>query len=178
MKRFFVGCLSSLVVPIGKLLKEGIDLTNITIISTIGCLIPIVALMLFVGIYAAFVERNETDMKRLFKICLMIPALIIATVSGKPVTIPEVKADELFMEIKCEKKNMLMQGIQSSYESLTNKVNIKYWILSEDKNKAKIYRDYIIIKGKKYYLISKRINKPSNKEGIIFDKENCKIINE
>ena len=126
MQRFIIGFMAALLLPLGKLYKEGIDLTSIDLPKVIGAGLPVIGMAVFVALYAYLVEKKEEDMKRLFRMCLFLPGFIMAVASGKSPEFPTVQA-EAPIEIKCEKKNDFIKGFQATIDSLRNKQRANYY---------------------------------------------------
>jgi len=171
LKRFIIGFLSACIIPIAKLYQNGIDINQLNIKTMIGCSIPVVLMSLCVALYAVFIENGEKDMRKLFKLCVLLPGAFVAFSGGKSKNIiPVVNANPPVIEMKCKPISSIQQGIQSTLDSLSNKIRVKYWLLSDSKKS----KEYILIKDKKYFIINKLAKKPE--KGIIFDLNNCQII--
>jgi len=166
--RFGIGSFSAIIIPAVNMSQNPIDFGVITFMVALGTCIPYFILALVTGLYAVVIERKETDMMRLFRICIAMPTVVIALASGKP-----IKADEI--EVKCVPKNQLAQSIVASFDSMTGKARHRYYILSEKPTKS---GKFIMIKDKdisgKWY-IKKTTVLPKWGQPL-YDFVECKIV--
>jgi len=140
IKRFGTGFIASLVVPIAKLYQNGMIITNISFLSILGASIPIVAMSLLVGLYALFIKYKETDIKKLFEICILLPGIFVALVSTKNLDTNKLsffqESNALYdkkkkKEIKCSKQSEFIQGIHSTWNIFRNRADINYYLVSK-----------------------------------------------
>ena len=170
-ERFLVGCLSALVAPSIKYVtsfKASID-GGFDISYFIGSSLPFMLMGLIVGLYALVVEKDEKDMKRLFKICIGLPALVMTF--GGDIGSGD-KAIAMERQLKCEAKPKIVQGIMDTYDQLTSTKRARYWVLS----KTVASNEYVMIDDDKFYVIDQvhHLNK-NNDSDIVFDVYNCQL---
>jgi hypothetical protein len=166
--KFAIGFISSAFVPLIKIVQgDNPVLSNpIDWVYIIGSIIPIFLLCLLTGIYALTVEKDETDLKRLFRTCLAIPALIMTLGTGYGDN--QAVADS--HEVVCETKHAMHQGFLDTFDKFRNAKRVRYYLLSEHRKTP----EYIRHSGKRYYIVVKTSHKPAH--GIVFDAKKCKIL--
>ena len=193
--RFFVGFISAQLFPAVKLAQNGLVLSQIDGIILLGAMIPPALLGVAIGAYAVIVEHKETDVGRLFRVCVSLPALILNLGAGEkgvteanakavsypapliiapetplprpeppPISVPEGQ------EVTCTPKDPLEVGAQAFVDALANNERPNWWILSTEGDRT---RDWIVIDGQKYYIVSKSREKPAS--GLLFDCVRCKF---
>jgi len=166
IERFMVGFISALLVPIAKYALS----SNIYVLDDlsffIGALIPFVLLGIVIGLYALVVEKEQKDMKTLFKICVGLPAMLM-TLGNVDLNKKAIASDR---ELVCEKTHELVQGVISTYDSLTNSNRTRYWLLSKTVGS----NEYILIEKEVYWVIGHSDKLPKGE--LVFDVLNCKLL--
>ena len=171
LERFSVGCLSALIVPFAKYslaVKTPMD-GGFDMVYFIGAVLPFILLGLVVGFYALFVEKDEKDMKRLFKICIGLPALAMTLGGGLEMNQAEAFEKQLY----CKPTSKLVQGLIHTYDQLTSTKRPEYYVLSQEITSS----EFILVDDKKYWIID-HLNNPKSKDetDIIFDVFTCNIL--
>jgi len=166
IERFIVGFLSALLIPFAKYTLSNKDGVQFGFEFFIGAIIPFIGLGVLIGLYAMIVEKDQRDMKVLFKICIGLPAMLL-TLGNTDMSTTAMAQEK---RLVCDKTSPVVQGIISTFDKLTNSNRTRYWKLSrvEESN------EYILVDDKKYWVIDHRNDLPKN--GLIFDVLNCKLL--
>jgi len=170
LTRFAVGALAALFVPIVKLAQNGVDVQELALAAIIGAIAAPVILSIGTGLYAMLIERKEHDMKRLFKLCLALPALALTLFAGKG--IQKVGAAEIALEVPCKPSSAMVQGLNAAWASMSNKTIVRYYLISNEKKTGR----FVMVGKVKWYIIAGTAGRP--KAGTVFDVARCKILPE
>lgn len=164
--RFLVGFISAPVVPLVKMF-ENLDYASLEHWSYhIGSVVPVLLLGVLMGFYAWLIERDESNVKRLFRTCVAMPSVLITLASGGSIESKAVAGAEL---IKCEKKNQLVQGIIDSVNALRSKETVRYLLVDRDKR-----TDAYIEHEGRWYVIARSIELPHT--GFVYDMVTCTLM--
>lgn len=174
LNRLAVGFFAALAVPAIKVAQNGVNLGAVNLATVLGFMIPIVAMSAICGAYAVFIEKDETDMKRLFRMCVALPAFMTTLAGGGApdvtVSVSEAHAGTM-KQITCDPDWGLKQGMASAYSTLTDHKYKKYWLLSKDKTSG----DRCVKADGKCYVIIMSVDglRPGH---LYMDKFTCKLI--
>jgi hypothetical protein len=182
--RFLVGFISAQLFPVVKLAQNG-AVSHFNMMVLVGACVPPILLGTVIGIYAIIVESKENDVGRLFRVCVSLPALIInlsvanqsatsygaataATMaaSPSPVVVPEGK------ELTCTPKDSIEVGLQTAVGAMANDTPPNWWVLAEKGDKT---RNWITIDGKKWYIVGKSKEIPTDGT-VLYDCIKCRLI--
>jgi len=171
MMHFFVGFMSAFIFPTIKVYQNGINFSQFEWGIFLGSIIPTLLMAVLVGLYAFIIERKETDMKKLFRNCIALPALLVSLVGGGGM-IAKAKDIEVVTRNKnvwCKPQSKLKQGVLYTMDSLSNKKRVRFYTLSEEKRTD----DFIVVDEVQYFIIDKKYSKP--KTGLFFDIYSCEL---
>lgn len=168
--RFLIGLSSSLLLPFAKLYQNGqllqgdLDLSYLS-----GLILPFLFLGVIMGIYATIVENEEHNTKRLFRTCFAMPGVLLALAGGGS---GETKAVAMYpvVEIKCEKKIQIVQGLVDTYDAFTNNYRERYLLLTREKSTD----EFIKHDGQLYWVVGKVKDLPKS-PALYYDLRNCVI---
>jgi hypothetical protein len=166
--------------PVVKLAQNGVDPSTFNLMMLIGSAIPLIALGTCIGIYAIIVESKETDMSRLFRICISLPALIVNLGTGKSIETlvkADVPASVIISgkQLVCKPAGEFAKGIRAVTDALSNKNRIKYWVITKEVLPG---ADWAVLDGTTFYVVQKSTDvKPAPPpRTFLFDCVTCQII--
>lgn len=170
LERFGVGFVSALMLPTFKVIQSMGDQPT-TVMYLVGVLSPILFISLVMGIYALFVEKGETDIKRLFRTCFAMPGALIVATSG---TGPVGTATAMELHRECRVENQVVQGISDAIDSLRNTKKPRYLKLSENMRPESdhIVVDAMTLTAKVYWVVKHSHDEP---KGLYFDIRECRL---
>lgn len=174
LERFLIGFISSLFLPFAKLYQNGSLLHTYESGYLAGLLGPFIVLGILMGVYAWAVEKDETDAKRLFRTCFAMPGVLLSLLgtTGANPTEGIAKAYPPNVEIVCERKVKIVQGVIDTYDILTNNHRPRYLLLSKNPAKNHKYHQYFVVENNRYGVKAKLAKKPKAR-GFYIDLRNC-----
>ena len=155
--------------PIIKCAQNGLDVNSFQFMVFLGAILPILLLGILVGVYAVLVEKSEHNIKKLFRLCVSLPALLMSISAGKPSSV--AVASEMQIEVFCAPTSQFVQGVQAVYSSLTNQTKYNYLVLSDQETS----NEFIMVSDKRYYVLRKTVSMPRvEPQYTVYNMNKCK----